>query len=340
MSHHPTPACRIVLFLLAMMPATLAVAETAPTLIDMQVEPMPAVNPAAPTIEQLEVKATRSAASDKTHYSIALQGTLARPEGLDHAYGPMAWSVTAAHDADGQPMRYTTEGYATADALVNEPIGELYRRLGATLVRVDAQRLNFNVHLKDLEYLTPRFERLAIRSYAILADDEQALDVDLPSLGGSADVAGEWVLTVQTAGDRQELQLHAVNPEPSVWPLRLELIDAEGRVVSTGYRRGLSTLDHTVATQWRFSQPLLVAASTPDADQTAAGEADASAEKSPSNAPSPKAPQADAPDQPVASAVPTWRLRIHHASALHIKQVDAVLGGVRLIDLTAPAEAP
>ena len=97
-------------------PAALATAEVpAPTLIDMQVEPMPAVDPAAPTIDQLEVKATRSEASAKTHYSIALHGTLARPEGLDHAYGPLAWSVIAAHDTHGNAMRFTTEGYATPD---------------------------------------------------------------------------------------------------------------------------------------------------------------------------------------------------------------------------------
>lgn len=278
------------------------IAETPPpTLIDMQVEPMPAVDPAAPTIEQLEVKASRSEASAKTNYSIALQGTLARPDGLDHAYGPLAWSVTAAHDTHGNPMRFTTEGYATPDALLNEPVAELYRRLGPTMVRVNAQRLNFNVHLKDLDYLTPRFERLAIRSYAILAEDEQTLDIDLPAVDASADVAGAWVLTVQTAGERQELQLHAVDPEPGVWPLRLELIDAEGNVISTGYRRGSTTLDKTLATQWRFSQPTL----TPD-------------------------PQAD-PDT-------AWRLRIHHAKGLGIKQLDAVLGDVELINLAAPAD--
>lgn len=323
--------------LLTLGPAGLALAETAPpTLIEMQVEPMPAVNPEAPTIEQLEVKATRVGASAKTNYSIALQGTLARPGGLDHAYGPLAWSVTAAHDADGTPMRFATEGYANPDALLNEPVGQLYHRLGATMIRVDAQRLNFNVHLKDLAYLTPRFERLAIRSYAILADDEQALELDLPAIGGSADVAGAWVLTVQTAGDRQELQLHAVDAEPSVWPLRLELIDGEGRVLSTGYRRGSMMLDHTLATQWRFSQPTLV---TPPAAE--ATPAEAQAETQPEDA----ADTAEATEPTDATAArpaapPHWRLRIHHAGGLRLQQLDAVLGDVRLIDLTAPAVLP
>ncbi|MEM9915713.1 MAG: hypothetical protein AAF911_12195 [Planctomycetota bacterium] len=286
----------------------------APTLIDMQVEPIPAVDPAAPTIDQLEIKVTRSEALAINNYSIALQGTLARPDGLDHAYGPLAWSVVAAHDTHGNSMRFTTEGYTTPDVLLNEPVAELYRRLGPTMVRVNAQRLSFNVHLKNLDYLTPRFERLAIRSYAILAEDEQAIDVELPTTDGSVDVAEAWVLTVQAVGDRQELQLRAHDPEPSVWPLRLELIDAEGNVISTGYRRGTTTLDNTLATQWRFSQPTLT--------------------------PNPAAsPETETQDPSENEPAPTWRLRIHHATGLGIKQLDAVLGEVQLIDLTAPAEA-
>ncbi|MEO0514219.1 MAG: hypothetical protein AAF086_02850 [Planctomycetota bacterium] len=346
MPQPPTLTRWLASLLLTLGPAGLALAETAPpTLIDMQVEPMPAVNPAAPTIEQLEVKATRVGASAKTNYSIALQGTLARPDGLDHAYGPLAWSVIAAHDADGHPMRFATEGYANPDALLNEPVDELYRRVGATMVRVDAQRLNFNVHLKDLAYLTPRFERLAIRSYAIVADDEQALELDLPTLGGSADVAGAWVLTVQTAGDRQELQLHAVDVEPGLWPLRLELIDGEGRVLSTGYRRGSMMLDNALATQWRFSQPTLVA---PPATEAVPAETEVQVEVQVEvEGAADAAEDHDAVEPIETSAEPTtpagppdWRLRIHHAASLHLQQLDAVLGDVRLIDLTAPAESP
>ena len=128
------------------------------------------------------------------------------------------------------------------------------------------------------------------------------------------DVAEAWVLTVQTVGDRQELQLRAHDPEPSVWPLRLELIDDEGNVISTGYRRGTTTLDNTLATQWRFSQPTL----TPE---PAAGS------------------EAETQDQSENEPAPTWRLRIHHATGLGSKQLDAVLGEVQLIDLTAPADA-
>jgi len=347
MPHAPAPTRWLASFLLTLSPAALSSAETAPpTLIEMQVEPMPAVNPAAPTIEQLEVKATRSGTSARTHYSIALQGTLARPDGLDHAYGPLAWSVLEAHDADGQPMRFSTEGYANPDTLLNEPVDELYRRVGATMVRVDAQRLNFNVHLKELAYLTPRFKRLAIRSYAIVADDEQAMEVELPAIGASADVAGAWVLTVQTAGDRQELQLRAVETEPSVWPLRLELIDDEGRVLSTGYRRGTMMLDHTLATQWRFSQPTLVspAAETVTGETETPNEVQSKAEAEDEMAKDGEAAEpnneAQAVEPEAADAPPAWRLRAHHAAGLHLQQLDAVLGDIRLIDLTAPAESP
>ncbi|MEM9419389.1 MAG: hypothetical protein AAGA25_10120 [Planctomycetota bacterium] len=300
MPHHRSWTALVLPLTVACGIATSTVAEPEkPTLLDMQVEAMPEVDPQAPVIEQLDIKASRNHANPKAFYSIAVRGTLARPDGLDHAYGPLAWAVTAAHDADDQPMRYNTDGYPTPDALLNEPVDELYRRLGPTMVRVDSQRLTFNVLLRDLDYLTPRFARLAIRSYAILADDEQTLDLDLPAVGGSADVAGAWVLTVQPTEDRQELQLHSVNPEPGVWPLRLELIDAEDNVVSTGYRRGTITLDDTMATQWRFSQPTIV----PGPDEEATG----------------------------------WRLRVHHTTNLHLKQLDAVLGDVQLIDLTAPA---
>ncbi|MEM6855314.1 MAG: hypothetical protein AAF593_12985, partial [Planctomycetota bacterium] len=145
------------------------------------------------------------------------------------------------------------------------------------------------------------------------AEDEQAIDVELPTTDGSVDVAEAWVLTVQAVGDRQELQLRAHDPEPSVWPLRLELIDAEGNVISTGYRRGTTTLDNTLATQWRFSQPTL----TPDPADS---------------------PETETQDPSENERAPAWRLRVHHATGLGIKQLDAVLGEVQLIDLIAPAD--
>ncbi|MEM1108758.1 MAG: hypothetical protein AAGH99_08715 [Planctomycetota bacterium] len=291
-------------------PAVIATAQgPAPTLIDMQVEAMPEVDPKAPIIEYLEVKAVRNEANADPYTTVSLRGTLARPAGLDHAYGPLGWAATEALDDDGHPLRFTTEGYASPDKLLNEPVDELYRRVGPTMARIDAQRLHFDVHLKGLEYLTPRLERLALRSYAIVADDEQTLDVDLPAIDGSAEVAGAWVLTVVQLDERQELLLHAVDAEPSVWPLRLELIDAEGRVLSTGFRRGTDTRDDTMATQWRFSQPTLVA------DGSAAG--------------------SDGEEEQV---IPDWRLRVHHAAGLRLQQLDAVLGNIKLLDLDRPAE--
>lgn len=293
-----------------------------PTLLDMQVETMPAVDPRLPVIEQLEVKAVRSEGSDRTVYSIMMSGTLARPDGLDQAYGPMSWAVAEALDAEGRAMRFTTDGYLKPDGLQNEPVAELYKRIGPTMARVSADRLPFAVKLRELDYLTARFQKLSLRSYAIVAEDEREVELAFPAVGESVDVAGAWVLTVEQLSDRQEVMLRAIESEPAVWPLRLELVDGGGMVISKGFRRGTETLDHTLATRWRFGQPTLV-----PPEDAAAPEIGADGAYAPADAP--VALQMDRA---------AWRLRVFYAAGLHVRQLDAVLGDVQLIDLQAPAD--
>jgi hypothetical protein len=232
---------------------------TQPKLMSVDVEAMPEPDPRAPQIEFMEVKATRAEREMTPRYSIQLRGTLARPDGLGGAYGPTAWTATQVLDAQGQPMQYQTDGYGAPDALLHEPVAELYRRLGVSLGRHTAARIPFAIQLRDLEYLTPKLSRLALRAYVLEADGERDLDAALPALDQSVTVAESWTLSIQpTADGKQEVLLHAIDPAPPVWPLQVDLVDASGQLLSAGFRRGIETLGNTLATRWKFNQDQLL----------------------------------------------------------------------------------
>ena len=227
-----------------------------PELRSVGVETMPEPDPRSPRIDQMEVKAWRSDGSTTTQYAVMLRGTIARPPGLEQAFGPSAWSVRELLDSRGQPMSFTTEGYATADGLYQEPAVELYRRIGVSMGRQGGDRVGFSVHLRDLRYLTPKFARLALRAYALVPEAESRTEVPVPAVGESATLAGAWTLSVQeTVTETQELVLQAIEAEPPVWPLEVDLVDAEGNLLSNGFRRGIETLGVTLATRWKFNQP-------------------------------------------------------------------------------------
>ncbi len=230
-----------------------------PELRSVEVETMPEPDPRAPRIDQMEVKALRSDGSSTTQYSVMLRGTIARPAGLDTAFGPTGWSVLEVLDARGQPMTFATEGYAQPNGLNEEPTIELYRRIGVSLGRQGGDRLGFNIQLRDLRYLTPKFSRLALRAYALVPESESWVEVAVPTREESATVAEAWTLSVQpTVSDMQEVVLQAIEADPGVWPVEVDLLDAEGKVLSNGFRRGVETLGVTLATRWKFNQPDVV----------------------------------------------------------------------------------
>ena len=227
-----------------------------PELRSVGVETMPEPDPRSPRIDQLEVKAWRSDGAATNQYTVMLRGTIARPPGLDQGFGPTAWAVREVLDARGQPMSFTTEGYTTPDGLYQEPAAELYRRIGVSLGRQGGDRLGFAIHLRDLRYLTPKFARLALRAYALVPEGESHVDIAVPDAGQSVTLAGAWTLSVQpTVSDTQELVLQAIEAEPPIWPLEVDLLDEQGNLLSNGFRRGVETLGVTLATRWKFNQP-------------------------------------------------------------------------------------
>ncbi len=262
-----------------------------PKLVRMGVESLPTADDDAPLIEQFEVRASRNKSDPRTLYSMSIQGTLARPEGLDAAYGPTGWAVLEVLDAQGRSMRFTTESYVEPAELQSQPVAELYRRIGSTMGRMSDERLPFAIHLRDLDYLTPELRRLTMRSYALIAENEQTVDLPLPEARESATVGEMWTLSVEeTASEKQELVLHAIAAEPTVWPLQVELRDAQGKLLSVGFRRGLEKRGDTPLVRWQFNQAELVA----DAPRT---------------------------------------LRIRLATGLSVKQLDAELADVTLVEL-------
>lgn len=227
-----------------------------PKLMSTEVEPLPAPDPSAPLIERMEVKATRGNRDTRTTYSIHLAGTLPRPADLDSAFGPTGWSVTELVDAQGKPMRFATAGEQNADSLATAPVAELYRRIGVSMGRTTGDRLAFSVQVRDLDYLTPRLKRLGIRSFALVADGEQWVEIDPPPSGEGVELEGGWTLSVQdTMSDEQELLLQAADANPALWPLEIEMVDENGQLLAVGFRRGIETLGEALATRWTFNQP-------------------------------------------------------------------------------------
>ncbi|MEM7627437.1 MAG: hypothetical protein AAF333_17715 [Planctomycetota bacterium] len=262
-----------------------------PKLMSVEVATMDEPDPTAPMIEHMEVKAVRTGRATQTLYSVNLRGTIARPAGLEDAFGPTGWAALDALDADGQPMKFTTRGYLNADQLHQEPADELYRRLGVSMSRHKGQRLPFDVQLSELEYLTPSFKQLRLRAYAVIPENPRTVELAPPTPDSSEVVAGAWTLRIEaTADDRQELVLHAINADPAIWPLGVDLLDGQGNLLSSGFRRGVETRGDTLATQWKFNQPDILGDGR--------------------------------------------RLRVQLADNLRLKQLDAELGDVQLIELS------
>lgn len=269
-----------------------------PKLMSVEVAAMAEPNPDAPMIEHMEVKAVRTGRATQTFYSVNLRGTIARPAGLENAFGPTGWAALVALDQEGEPMKFSTRGYLNADQLHQEPADELYRRLGVSMSRHKGHRLPFDVQLSELEYLTPVFKQLRLRAYAVIPANPRTIDLVPPALDSSEIVAEAWTLRIEnTADDRQELVLHALSADPAVWPLGVELLDGQGNLLSAGYRRGVETRGDTLATQWKFNQPDILGDP---------GNADGSSGR---------------------------RLRVHLADDLKLKQLDAELGDVHLVEL-------
>lgn len=264
-----------------------------PKLMSVEVEEVPEPDPMAPMVEQMEVKATRHNRSPQTLYSVTLQGTLAQPEGLANAYGPTGWAVLEALDAQGKPMQFTSDRSALPDALQSETIAELYQRIGVSMGRRTSQRMPFSIQMREMDYLTPSLKRLKLRSFALVADGEQQMEMPLPAKDTTADLGDAWTVSVQTtASDAQELVMQAIAADPPFWPLEVELLDEQGELLSVGFRRGVETLGSTIATRWKFNQPMLIS------------------------------------DSPRA-------LRVRVAQGLRVKQLDAELGDVKLVELRA-----
>ena len=282
-----------------------------PKLVSVEVAAMEEPDPDAPMIEHMEVKAVRTGRATQTLYSVNLRGTIARPEGLDGAFGPTGWAALEALDQQAQPMTFNTRGYLNPDELHHEPTDELYRRLGVSMNRHKGQRLPFDVLLSELEYLTPVFKQLRLRAYAVIPENPHTAELAPPALESSAVVAEAWTLRVETtADDRQELVLHAIAADPGVWPIGVDLLDGEGNLLSAGYRRGVETRGDTLATQWKFNQPDILG--------------------TPGMTPAPGSASASDAGTPDSSG---RRLRVHLADDLKLKQLDAELGDVQLIEL-------
>ena len=231
-----------------------------PKLMSVEVESMPEPDPMAPQIEFMEVKAFRGDRDVEPHYSITLRGTLARPAGMADVYGPTAWTAIEVVDAQGRAMQFEADGYGNAAALHNEPVAELYRRLGVSLGRQTGGRVPFSIQLRELDYLTPKLRRLALRSYVLKATGERDVDLELPAVGSDVTLADAWTVTLQDTGSgSQQLLLHAVDADPAVWPLQVDLVDAQGELLSVGYRRGIETIGSTLASRWSFNQEQLAA---------------------------------------------------------------------------------
>ncbi|MEL7086918.1 MAG: hypothetical protein AAGL98_00505 [Planctomycetota bacterium] len=278
-----------------------------PKLMSVEVATMDEPDPAAPMIEHMEVKAVRTGRATQTLYSVNLRGTIARPAGLENAFGPTGWAALEAVDPDGLPLTFSTRGYLNADQLHQEPADELYRRLGVSMSRHPGRRLPFDVQLNELEYLTPSFKKLSLRAYAVIPENPQTVELVPPALDASAAVAEAWTLRIETtADDRQELVLHALDADPAVWPLGVDLLDGQGNLLSAGYRRGVETRGSTLATQWKFNQPDILGSDAPGMDS----------------------------ESSAAPAAPGRRLRVRLADDLKLKQLDAELGDVQLIELS------
>ena len=264
-----------------------------PELVSIGVAAVPAPDPGAAVVDHVEVKAVRSGPSAPTHYTINLRGTIERPDGLDDAFGPIGWAVVEAVDQEGNPLDFGTRGHTNADKLKMETAAERFRRVGVSMGRSRGERLAFDLLLNEMDYLPAGFDKLAIRAYALVPEALRIEELSPPPTGEAAAVGDAWSLRViEIESERQELVLEASDASPAAWPLAVELLDAQGKLLSAGYRRGVETNQGALVSRWRFNQPQI-------------------------------------------SGSDGYRLRVQIADQLNLKQLDAELGRVHLIDLEA-----